>query len=65
MWILFLSLPPGLTAQGRFDAYSIFGRVLQPDGSAAARAAVRLTTAIGFNREVLADEAGRFEIANL
>jgi tetratricopeptide (TPR) repeat protein len=64
-WALFLCLLPGLSAQGRFDSYSIYGRVAQPDGSPAPRAVVHLSTPIGFNREVLADDAGRYEIANL
>lgn len=64
--ILLCLLPaPGLYAQGRFDSYSIYGRVAQPDGSPAPRAVVHLSTPIGFNREVLADDAGRFEIENL
>ncbi len=54
-----------LIAQGRFDAYSIYGRVMQPDGNPAPRAVVHISNQIGLNRDVLADDAGRYEINNL
>ncbi len=65
VWLLYLCLVPGLPAQGRFTPYVIYGRVSQPDGSPAARAVVKITNRMGFDREVNADDAGRYEISEL
>ncbi len=54
-----------MPAQGRFTPYTIYGRVSQPDGSPAARALVKITNRMGFDREVNADDAGRYEISEL
>jgi tetratricopeptide (TPR) repeat protein len=64
-WPLFLCLLPGLFAQGRFTPYTIYGRVTQPDSSPAAHAVVKITNRMGFDREVNADDAGRYEISEL
>jgi len=63
--LFILNLLPGLFAQGLRTPYTISGRVMQPDNSAAIRAVVNITDQAGFNREVYADEAGRFEIKDL
>jgi len=64
-WLYFLCLPAGLLAQGRFTPYTIYGRVTLPDSGPAARAVVKITNRMGFDREVKADEAGRYEISEL
>ncbi len=60
-----LWLPSWLPFQGRFTPYTIYGRVTQPDGNPAARALVKITNRMGFDREVGADDAGRYEISEL
>jgi len=65
LWLFFLHLMPGLFAQTLRTPYTIYGRVIQPDNSPAARAVVKITDQAGFNRQVSADEVGRFEIKDL
>jgi tetratricopeptide (TPR) repeat protein len=65
VWLLHLFPLQGLHAQGRFTPYTIYGRVTQPDSSPAPRAVVKITNRMGFDREVNADEAGRYEISEL
>jgi len=45
--------------------YTIQGQVTLPDGRPAANALVKLTGTLGVNREALANDAGRYEFAEL
>ena len=44
---------------------TIFGRVVLPDGQPANRAHVRVEMASGFNREVITDDQGRYEMRGI
>jgi tetratricopeptide (TPR) repeat protein len=62
---LLLCLLPALFAQGSFTPYTIEGRVSLPDSKPAARALVKITNRLGYDREVYADDAGRYEFSEL
>jgi len=62
--LIWLSLLPGaLLAQA--GAYTIFGTVRLPDGSAAGRVTVMLTGQSGLSRQVFTDDMGRYQITDL
>jgi tetratricopeptide (TPR) repeat protein len=51
-----------LAAQGNI---TIFGRVVLPDGQPASRARVKVVMSSGFNREVITDDQGRYEMQGI
>lgn len=55
--------PPGTEADR--PAHGLSGQVTDPDGAIVPGAAVRLTGAGGWSREIIADSAGRYAFTNL
>jgi len=51
-----------LLAQTTVPSYVIYGRVTLPDGSTASKVTVSISGQSGFNRRVLTDDSGQYEI---
>lgn len=60
-----LSLAPALQAQPGGTSFVIYGIVRQPNGEPARHATVFVTGQSGLNRQIFADDMGRYEIRDL